>query len=89
MDEVEVVKCCNDIFSNCYYKMMNSAPPKCIYIGYCDHQLPRDSRMQPIYFPQIHTYTPGTDATQLLCICGGSACTDGKTCSICGKPKWR
>ena len=33
----------------CQYRFQNGAFWGCNYEGYCDFQLPRDSRMQPFY----------------------------------------
>jgi hypothetical protein len=80
-----MVKSCNNIWGQCTYRMISSSPMQCLYDGYCDHQLPIDSRIQPL----LCNYIPGTDSSQQIrCLCGGSVCTDGKTCSICGKPKY-
>jgi hypothetical protein len=85
MAEETIIKSCNNLWSQCYYRNMTTAPVGCVYTGYCDHQLPRDSRMQPF----IYNYTPGTDdLARFTCICGGSVCSNGVTCSICGKRKY-
>ena len=48
----------------------------CSYVGYCDYQRPRDSRMQPFYQLPVGDY----------CLCAGEVNSVGN-CMVCGKKK--
>lgn len=76
------MKTCNNVYGQCIYRMMSSGTfTGCDYIGYCDHQLPIDSRGQ---YPAHSVGIPVID----LCSCGGQICSDGVTCNLCGKRKY-
>ena len=62
----------------CQYRFMKTVGFGCKYQGYCDYQLPRDSRMQPFGDSKF----PPT----ILCSCNGEEETAGY-CTVCRKPK--
>jgi hypothetical protein len=78
-------KTCCDIYNSCCYQILSGTMRTCSCASYCDYQRPRDSRVAQY----TYNYTPGTNLSQqLLCMCGGFACSDGVTCSVCGKRKY-
>ena len=42
------MKNCN-LGTTCQYRHSKETGSMCSYEGYCDYQLPKDSRMQPLY----------------------------------------
>jgi hypothetical protein len=76
-------KYCQYYWAYCNYMDKNTQPlTTCTYEGYCDHQLPKDSRLQPL---MCNPYIPPYTYTK-ICLCGGEGNIMG-TCNKCGLPK--
>ena len=64
----------------CSYRFLSGMGYGCNYDGYCDYQLPRDSR--PYFPPSDFILHP----IEEKCYCAGQIGNDGK-CLICGLRK--
>ena len=71
--------------SPCEYRHLSTCIYGCSFEGYCDFQLPRDSR--PWNPPNLSPINYGCGGTSIeFCICAGQESNAGK-CLTCGKLK--